>query len=72
MSNKILSITEKVPQAAMLPDGLYNGTWGGYVITIHYNDKVYECKTEEGVRGIGIKVVVTVQDGLATFESVKN
>lgn len=69
---KILSITEKIPHPATLPDGIYTGTWGGYIINIRYGDKYYELKTEEGVRGIGIHVVVTIKDGVATFEELKN
>lgn len=72
MSNKILEIREKVPQTAMLPDGSYFGTWGGYVIEVTYKGKNYELTTEEGVRGIGIKVVVDVDNGVATFKEVKN
>lgn len=72
MSNKILKIVEKVPQVTSLPDGNYMGNWGAYVITIHHKDKVYECQTETGVRGIGFNVMVTVKDGVATFVEVNN
>jgi hypothetical protein len=72
MSNKILSISEKVPKVATLPDGLYLGTWGGYVIEINYKGKNYELTTEEGVRGVGYKVVVNIKDGVATFDEIKN
>ena len=70
--SKILEIREKVPQTAMLPDGAYFGTWGGDIIDVSYKGKNYELTTEEGVRGMGIKVVVTVKDGVATFDEVKN
>jgi hypothetical protein len=70
--NKILEIREKVPQTAKLPDGSYFGTWGGYVIELQYNGKTYELTTQEGVRGIGFKVVVTIKDGVATFSDIKN
>lgn len=69
---KILKITEKVPKVTILPDGLYNGTWGGYGIELTYQGKTYELTTEEGVRGVGIKVVVTIKDGVATFDEIKN
>ena len=72
MSNKILSIKEKVPTITTLPDGLYNGTWGGYVIEVHYKGKTYELTTEDGVKGMGIKVVVTIKNGVATFDELKN
>ena len=70
--SKILEIREKVPQVTTLPDGFYNGTWGGYVIEVHYKGKTYELTTEQGVKGIGFKVVVTIKDGVATFDEIKN
>lgn len=72
MRNKIKSIREKVPQVTTLPDGYYNGIWGGYCIEVSFNKKNYELETEEGVRGMGIKVIVEVQDGVATFDEVKS
>lgn len=69
---KILKITEKVPEIAMLPDGAYFGIWGGSVIELSYKGKTYELTTEEGVRGVGYKVVVNVKDGVATFNEIKN
>ena len=72
MRNKVKSITEKVPQATTLPDGLYNGIWGGYVIEITSEGKHYELATEEGVKGIGIKVVVQIENGIASFDIVRS
>lgn len=72
MSGKITSIKEKVPQETTLPDGVYTGTWGGYTIDVKYKDKSYELTTDEGVRGIGFKVVVHIVDGVATFTSTNN
>jgi len=72
MQNKIKSIKEKVPQVTTLPNGYYNGTWGGYVIEVSYKGKTYELETEEGVRGMGFKVVVEIKDGVATFDTVNS
>lgn len=72
MENKILEITKKEPQKAELPDGIYEGIWGGYIITINYNGETYEAKTEHGVRGIGFKVIVIIKDGNMTFHQIKN
>lgn len=72
MSNKILSIKEKVPTITKLPNGIYTGVWGGYIIDVIFNNKSYELTTEDGVRGIGIKVIVTIEDGIATFNELKN
>ena len=69
---RILEIKEKVPQTTTLPDGSYFGIWGGSVIELDYKGKTYELTTEEGVRGIGYKVVVNIKDGVATFTEIKN
>lgn len=69
---KIKTIKEKVPRETTLPDGIYLGTWGGYCIDLKYKDKFYELSTEDGVRGVGIRVVVTIKDGEATFEETEN
>lgn len=72
MSNEILSITKKVPKNSTIPDGHYKGVWGGYIIEVVYNKCTYELTVAEGVRGVGIQVVVTMKDGIATFEKLKN
>ena len=72
MSNKIIEIVEKIPKVSELPDGLYAGTWGGYSIDVRVKDKEYRMKTEEGIRGFGIKVVVEIKEGIATFTELKN
>jgi len=55
-----------------LPDGLYYGTWGGYVLDIKYNGKNYEFLTKDGVRGINVKVVVEIKEGVPTFDTFLN
>ena len=72
MSNKILKITKQIPQETTLPDGIYQGIYGGYNIEVRFKDKIYDLRTEEGVRGNGFKVIVTIKDGIATFEDLKN
>lgn len=69
---KVISITKHEPRPATLPDGVYSGTWGGYNIEVVYGPHIYHLKTEEGVRGMGIKVMVTIKDGVATYEETKN
>jgi hypothetical protein len=72
MKNKIISITEKVPQIITLPDGLYTGSWGGYIIEVRFKNKVYELETEEGVRGMNINVVVEIKEGEGTFDTINS
>ena len=71
-NNEIISITKKVPQNVSLPDGTYNGVWGGYEIEVIFEKEQYTLSTKEGVRGIGIKVVVHVTEGVATFQTINN
>ncbi|MDA3855233.1 MAG: hypothetical protein PF569_03170 [Candidatus Woesearchaeota archaeon] len=69
---EITAINLKVPKETTLPDGNYSGTWGGYLIELRYEGKTYELTTKEGVRGMGIRVLVTIKDGVATFENMAN
>lgn len=70
---KIIKITKIHPKPiVLLEDGVYNGIWGGSIIELTYKGENYELKTEEGVRGMGYKVVVIVSNGEAIFEEVKN
>lgn len=68
MKNKIVSIEEKVPKIATLPDGYYEGVMGGYIIEVRYRGKLFELKSEDGIRGSGSCVVVKVENGIATYE----
>lgn len=70
MKNKILSITEKVPQVATLPDGLYKGIQSSNVIELTCNGKQYELTCEEGIRGFNNHVVVEIKDGVATYDNL--
>lgn len=68
MKHKILSILEKVPSITTLPDGYYDGLWSGHCIDINYKGKAYELMTDEGIRGINVKVIVEVKNGMASFD----
>lgn len=70
MKNKVLSITKKIPKTTTLPNGYYNGIWGGYIIEVDYSNERYELTTEIGVKGVNIHVVVKVIDGNITFDKV--
>lgn len=72
MRNKIISIKEKVPQVTTLPDGYYNGIWGGSIIEVNFDKRRFELESENEVRGMGIEVVVEIKDGVATFEELKS
>lgn len=69
---KIVRITEKTPRETILPDGNYQGNWGGNIITVNYKGKTYELETDEGVRGIGFNVTVIIKGKEQTFIEINN
>lgn len=69
---KILSIKEKQPIDVSLPDGVYLGVWSGFIIDLEFKGKTYELASDIGVKGFGIKVVVSVSNGEATYTELKN
>jgi len=73
MNNKIIKIGKLVSVDATLPDGEYQGVWGGFTIhvTTPADRQGYELKTNSGVKGFGIPVVVNIVNGEATFEENK-
>lgn len=70
MNNKISEIKEKKPTT--LPDGTYIGKWTGNIIDLNYLNKDYELITETSVKGLGLKVVITIKNGSATFTETNN
>ena len=48
-----------------LPDGKYDGVWGGWQVCIDYTSICFE--TSIGVRGFNIPVEITIVNGYATF-----
>ena len=68
--NKIEKIEKvsKLYKECKLPDGEYNGLWGGYIITIQHEFNEYRLKSEVGVRGMDYPVTVFVRNGVATFK----
>jgi hypothetical protein len=53
-----------------LPDGRYPSVWGGYVVEAVIGGKLYELVTEDGIRTIAAKCIVTIKDGKVTVETV--
>ena len=72
MENEIISITEKVQQETKLPNGHYIGIYGGNEIEISYKGKDYIIHVNEGVRGIGFRVVAHIEDDNIDFKYLLN
>jgi len=69
---KVLEIVKKVDKRVTLPNGTYKGVQGGYVIEIVYNKETYCIKTDDGVRGFNIPVVVTISNEQIDIINLKN
>ena len=69
MKNLIKKITKNVPQEVTLPDGLYSAEWSGYIIKLIFENEIYELQTIINAKGIGIKVIIEVTEGYATFDT---
>lgn len=48
---------------AEIPDGEYQGKWGGYTVTFKVDGKRHEAKTSIGVRCIDCPCTVVVRGG---------
>lgn len=54
---------------ASVPDGLYEGSWSGYVAIFKVNEHIFEVDTDKGVRGT-TRVAVTVVNGIIVVEEI--
>lgn len=43
-----------------IPDGTYEGTWGGYMVRFQIGGKSFEGRTSEGVRTPSCPCLITV------------
>lgn len=55
---------ETTPPLENVPDGNYPATWGGYVVRLIINGKLYEIKTDIGVRTLAWPCTVSVRGGV--------
>jgi hypothetical protein len=56
-------------QEAQIPDGVYEGMWGGYEVRMKVNGNAIKFNTNSGVRGLNIPVTVTVTNGEAEVKT---
>ena len=48
-----------------LPDGVYEGTWGGYDVEMDVAGYVVTFRVDMGIRGMNEPCLVDVKDGVA-------
>lgn len=56
----------------LLPDGVYEGIWGGSSILVNHKNRIYKFNSELIVKGINIKVAMEIIEGNITFEEYNN
>lgn len=61
MRTQIKSLLKLEP--ARLPDGEYEGRWGGYVVTVVHGGFEYQGSTSNAIRTPNAPCVVTVVNG---------
>lgn len=59
----------RVDPNIVIPDGVYDGIWGGYRVRFYVDGVKYEANTSDGIRTPCAECTVTVKDGLITVEA---
>lgn len=72
MNGTIVKVEELVKVESTIPNGIYMGTYGGYTVVITHDGRTFHLTTEEGVKGIGYKVMVKVFNGEINFLSINS
>lgn len=58
----------RVEDVERLPDGIYDGIWGGYRVTFEVGGIAYEAQTQDGIRTPRAECKVTSKDGRLSVE----
>lgn len=70
MKTEVVKVTRPLCLSEV-PNGVYHGNWGGYVVDVMIHGVWYQMHTTDGVRTINAKCMVTVQDGAITVEAAQ-
>ena len=54
--------------ALEIPNGIYDGTWGGSIVRFGIDGETYEAETDYGIRTPSAFCTVTVLDGVITVK----
>ena len=58
----------RVEDIERLPDGVYDGVWGGYVVRFSVDGIDYEAQTKDGIRNPWCHCKITSKDGNLSVE----
>lgn len=45
-----------------VPPGVYEGRWSGYEVLVEIGGRLYEMKTQNGIRGLSVPCTVRVSE----------
>lgn len=61
----------RVENVEPLPDGVYDGIWGGYCVIFDVDGVTYEGQTQDGIRTPRCKCKVTIANGKLSVDVVR-
>ena len=61
MESKVLSVVQIINDSP-IPKGEYIGTWSGYTVKFRIGERLFEAKTNKGIRGLNIGCNVIVSE----------
>lgn len=61
----------RVEHIERVPDGVYEGIWGGYFVAFSVAGINYEAQTRDGIRTMRAPCKVTVKDGKIEVEAIR-
>lgn len=62
----------RVENIERLPDGVYDGIWGGYMVCFTVDGVDHEAHTRDGIRTLRAPCKVTSKNGSLTVETTDN
>ena len=69
MSTSPATQLRRISNVETLPDGVYDGVWGGYCVNFSVKGVEYEAQTLIGIRTPRAECNVTVDDGTISVET---
>ena len=67
---KIIAVDARRLETVKIPDGVYDGIWGGYRVIFKVDEIEYIANTEAGIRTPRAACKVTSKDGKLSVETV--
>ena len=66
MNSKIKSVELPLNSLSDLPNGTYNGVWGGYEVVIRVGNVSYKLYTEQGIKCVNCPCTIAIFNGTGT------